>query len=204
MNSVKSQPDITIFFSLITQNTLVMYSLRKFFSTSFCIVLIFLSIQVQAQAIQLASLFNLYKLDRDQIDDFATKKGYVLWPTRDLGYSNKLVPYRPASYRPETSSVHRSLTLQYYKDNTLVETGYATSDREEYISLKSQIKARGYDFVSSKISKDNDFTVYNYENVNASKYVIVIIQSRNPGTGNSHYDIIVRDKILYDESLVEN
>lgn len=146
----------------------------------------FLPIQNQIQKVQLSTLFLLFKLDRDQIDDFAVSKGYAIWPTRTLSPSLKII-----SYLPKADAIYRSITLKYYNDNILTETGYTTTDKLEYVSLKTQIKSKSYRFVSSEVIED-ELTTHTYKSEKTPNYVIQISQSHNQETGDNHYTITVQ------------
>lgn len=146
-------------------------------------ILIFLTPCVQAQRIQLDDLFRLHSLNRDQVDDFATSKKLYL---QEITYAKNSLYNIP--YRAREGSAIRALTMTYYK-TTLRATLYSTSERDEFIQLKNQIKQKGYLFTESEVYEEK-YIYFTYRKPSHDKYSVLVMQF-STYTGGSLYNVKV-------------
>ncbi|QHV94618.1 hypothetical protein GJR95_06145 [Spirosoma endbachense] len=126
-------------------------------------------LQAQAQVLSISSLLKLTDLSRDEIEDFIMNKGYTFYDVKALNSNYMLYTYTSKLGMANTRV--KSVMLVYYLDNTLVQAGFLTSSRTEYLELKRQIKELKYVFNSSKIGKDDWLTNF-YSNPKKGKYTI--------------------------------
>ncbi len=162
-----------------------------------CLAIAFSTFEAQSQNINLADLFKLHELNRDQIDDFMIQKSFSVSPSYAISRSISIHKFNSNNNK---NGVYRSISLHYCLEAIVVRTSYTTISQQEYAALKNQVKSRGYDFTTSYPVNDGNNS-NRYENKASSKYIIDLSQMRDLDAQEVLYNITVTDKSPFERCL---
>lgn len=116
----------------------------------FFLIVLFFSTNTFGQNFSMPELIKMSKMDTDTFDTYVTSRGFVFFEEENKK-NVEGVSYALNISRIDKSKASKFITLYQIYYDSRYSISYQTSNRQEYLNIKSQIKNLGFRLENSKV-----------------------------------------------------